>query len=43
MESPVNPGQIPLDIIEVQSGSYLGEDEIVRFGDIYYGRSAEES
>ncbi len=30
-----NPGQIPLEIIEVQSGSYLGEDDIVRFQDIY--------
>lgn len=30
-----NPGQIPLEIIEVQSGSYLGEDDIVRFDDIY--------
>ena len=30
-----NPGNIPLDIIEVQSGSYLGEDDIVRFDDIY--------
>lgn len=30
-----NPGQIPLDIIEVQSGSYLGEDDIVRLEDIY--------
>jgi mannose-1-phosphate guanylyltransferase len=33
-----NPGSEPLDIIEVQSGSYLGEDDIVRFEDIY-GRS----
>lgn len=33
-----NPGDEPLDIIEVQSGSYLGEDDIVRFDDIY-GRS----
>jgi len=33
-----NPGKIPLHIIEVQSGSYLGEDDIVRFDDIY-GRS----
>ena len=33
-----NPGDGPLDIIEVQSGSYLGEDDIVRFDDIY-GRS----
>ncbi len=30
-----NPGIIPLDIIEVQSGSYLGEDDIVRFEDNY--------
>ncbi len=33
-----NPGKIPLYIIEVQSGSYLGEDDIVRFEDTY-GRS----
>jgi len=32
-----NPGVIPLEIIEVQSGSYLGEDDIVRFED-HYGR-----
>jgi mannose-1-phosphate guanylyltransferase/mannose-6-phosphate isomerase len=32
-----NPGQIPLEIIEVQSGTYLGEDDIVRFED-HYGR-----
>jgi mannose-1-phosphate guanylyltransferase len=32
-----NPGQIPLELIEVQSGSYLGEDDIVRFDD-WYGR-----
>lgn len=30
-----NPGKIPLELIEVQSGSYLGEDDIVRFGDLY--------
>jgi len=30
-----NPGSIPLEIIEVQSGSYLGEDDIVRFEDTY--------
>ncbi len=30
-----NPGTIPLEIVEVQSGSYLGEDDIVRFADIY--------
>ena len=33
-----NPGTTPLEIIEVQSGSYLGEDDIVRFEDTY-GRS----
>ncbi len=33
-----NPGKIPLEIIEVQSGSYLGEDDIERFEDVY-GRS----
>jgi len=33
-----NPGKVPLEIIEVQSGSYLGEDDIVRFED-HYGRS----
>ena len=30
-----NPGLEPLEIIEVQSGSYLGEDDIVRFDDTY--------
>ncbi len=35
-----NPGSIILEIIEVQSGSYLGEDDIVRFDDIY-GRMEE--
>lgn len=35
-----NPGKIPLELVEVQSGSYLGEDDIVRFSD-RYGR--EES
>lgn len=33
-----NPGKIPLELIEVQSGSYLGEDDIVRFED-QYGRA----
>jgi mannose-1-phosphate guanylyltransferase/mannose-6-phosphate isomerase len=33
-----NPGVLPLEMIEVQSGSYLGEDDIVRFDDTY-GRS----
>ena len=35
-----NPGQSNLELIEVQSGSYLGEDDIVRFEDLY-GRSVE--
>ena len=30
-----NPGKVTLEIIEVQSGSYLGEDDIVRFEDVY--------
>lgn len=34
-----NPGKVPLELIEVQSGAYLGEDDIVRFED-RYGRSA---
>lgn len=33
-----NPGKLPLELIEVQSGSYLGEDDIVRFED-QYGRT----
>jgi len=36
-----NPGKIPAFLIEVQSGPYLGEDDIVRFEDIY-GRSTNE-
>ncbi|POZ60799.1 mannose-1-phosphate guanylyltransferase/mannose-6-phosphate isomerase [Chromobacterium alticapitis] len=35
-----NPGTIPLEIIEVQSGSYLGEDDIVRLED-HYGRTGK--
>ena len=31
----MNPGKIPLVVIEVQSGGYLGEDDIVRIEDIY--------
>ena len=30
-----NPGKIPLHLIEVQSGAYLGEDDIVRYEDVY--------
>lgn len=37
-----NPGQIPLEVIEVQSGTYLGEDDIVRFEDTY-GRDNSQS
>ena len=33
-----NPGKVPMVLIEVQTGSYLGEDDIVRFDDVY-GRS----
>ena len=36
-----NPGKTPLILIEVQSGSYLGEDDIIRFEDIY-GRSQKK-
>jgi mannose-1-phosphate guanylyltransferase / mannose-6-phosphate isomerase len=35
-----NPGVVPVELIEVQSGSYLGEDDIVRFEDVY-GRDAK--
>ncbi|MDN7555805.1 cupin domain-containing protein, partial [Burkholderia vietnamiensis] len=37
-----NPGKIPLELIEVQSGAYLGEDDIVRFED-HYGRVVASS
>lgn len=36
-----NPGRVPLEMIEVQSGSYLGEDDIVRFED-KYGRKEQQ-
>lgn len=38
VHSLYNPGKIPLELIEVQSGAYLGEDDIVRYEDVY-GRS----
>jgi mannose-1-phosphate guanylyltransferase/mannose-6-phosphate isomerase len=39
-----NPGKVPLEIVEVQSGSYLGEDDIVRFEDSYgRAKAAEEA
>jgi mannose-1-phosphate guanylyltransferase/mannose-6-phosphate isomerase len=37
-----NPGKAPLTLIEVQCGSYLGEDDIVRFEDVY-GRASEKA
>ncbi len=37
-----NPGKLPLEIIEVQSGAYLGEDDIVRFDDSY-GRTSSQA
>jgi mannose-6-phosphate isomerase-like protein (cupin superfamily) len=39
MHRLANPGKIPLELIEVQTGSYLGEDDIVRLTD-EYGRCA---
>lgn len=38
VHSLANPGKVPLELIEIQSGSYLGEDDIVRFED-KYGRA----
>lgn len=35
-----NPGKIPLEIVEIQSGSYLGEDDIIRMEDVYGRDSA---
>jgi len=37
-----NPGVIPLELIEVQVGSYLGEDDIVRFDDVYGRKEQKE-
>jgi mannose-1-phosphate guanylyltransferase/mannose-6-phosphate isomerase len=37
-----NPGKIPLELIEVQTGSYIGEDDVVRIEDIY-GRTVKEA
>jgi mannose-6-phosphate isomerase-like protein (cupin superfamily) len=36
-----NPGKIPAFLIEVQSGAYLGEDDIIRYEDIYQRNSSE--
>ena len=30
-----NPGKVPVAMIEVQTGSYLGEDDIIRYEDVY--------
>lgn len=30
-----NPGKVPMVLIEVQTGSYLGEDDIIRYEDVY--------
>jgi len=38
-----NPGAIPLELIEVQSGAYLGEDDIVRYDDVYGRADTEET
>ena len=37
-----NPGKVPLEIIEVQLGSYLGEDDIIRADDVY-NRAPDET
>ena len=36
-----NPGKTPLELIEVQTGAYLGEDDIVRYEDTY-GRPTQD-
>ena len=36
-----NPGKIPAFLIEVQSGAYLNEDDIVRYDDVYHRNSSE--
>ena len=38
-----NPGKVALHLIEVQSGSYLGEDDIVRFEDKYGRANSQDS
>jgi len=37
-----NPGKIPLEMVEVQVGEYLGEDDIVRFDDVYGRNTSTE-
>ncbi len=36
-----NPGKVPMVLIEVQTGSYLGEDDIIRYEDVYSRSSAD--
>ncbi|MCC7252680.1 mannose-1-phosphate guanylyltransferase/mannose-6-phosphate isomerase [Hyphomicrobium sp.] len=36
-----NPGKVPLELIEVQIGSYLGEDDIIRSDDVYHRQASE--
>ncbi len=38
-----NPGKVPLELIEIQSGEYLGEDDIIRFDDIYGRKSGRNA
>lgn len=38
-----NPGKVPLHLIEVQSGAYLGEDDIVRYEDVYARTTPDDS
>ena len=38
-----NPGKVPLHLIEVQSGAYLGEDDIIRYEDVYARVETEEA
>ena len=38
-----NPGKVPLELIEVQIGTYLGEDDILRTDDVYNPRLREET
>ncbi|SFJ56893.1 mannose-1-phosphate guanylyltransferase/mannose-6-phosphate isomerase [Celeribacter neptunius] len=38
-----NPGKVPMVLIEVQTGTYVGEDDIIRYGDIYARGSCDEA
>jgi mannose-6-phosphate isomerase-like protein (cupin superfamily) len=38
-----NPGKIPLELVEIQSGSYLAEDDVVRLDDVYGRHNGEEN